>query len=155
MPSKPLAAKASVFNGNSVDDVASTVATEPDFTEEGFYNDFYKMLGFFYCDIVLGGCIWVSFGPARQEASRQRRWVQQGCAGTAGPSSGTGTSRSCASNRGEWCPTSLPRLPAGEGAEAGAGDPAPGEGAVQRPARGRWPRNPGWKIKLPWAYPKF
>ena len=28
MPSKPLAAKASVFNGNFVDDVASTVATE-------------------------------------------------------------------------------------------------------------------------------
>ena len=46
----------------------------------------------------LGGCIWASFGPALQEARRQRRWVQQGCAGAAG------TSRSCASSRGEWCP---------------------------------------------------
>ena len=47
MPSKPLAAKASVFNGNFVDDVASTVATEPDFTDshrDRFYNDFSKML---------------------------------------------------------------------------------------------------------------
>ena len=37
------AAKATVFNGNFVYDVASTVATEPelpDFIEEGFYNDF-------------------------------------------------------------------------------------------------------------------
>ena len=49
MYSKPLAAKASVFNRNFVDDVASTVA---DFTEDGFYNDFSKMLGFFYGNIV-------------------------------------------------------------------------------------------------------
>ena len=87
MPSKPLAAKASVFNiclllhdafqassrwaakssafklpkqpwtwtvfkGNFVYDIASTVATETDFTEDGFYNDFFKMLGYFYGDIV-------------------------------------------------------------------------------------------------------
>ena len=46
------AAKATVFNGNFVYDVATTVATEPDFTEDGFYSDFSKMLGFFYGDIV-------------------------------------------------------------------------------------------------------
>ena len=40
MPLKPLVAKAFVFNRNFVDDVASSVATEPDFTEDGFYNDF-------------------------------------------------------------------------------------------------------------------
>ena len=41
-----------VVVGNFVDDVVSTVATEPDFTEDGFYNDFFKMLGYFYGDIV-------------------------------------------------------------------------------------------------------
>ena len=80
MPLKPLAAKASVFNSNFVDDVGSSVATEPGFTEDGFYNDFSKMLGFFYgCYATmllhrgLAGCIWASFGPALQEASRLRR----------------------------------------------------------------------------------
>ena len=42
MPSKPRAAKASVFNGNFVDDVASTFT---DFTEDGFYNDFFHIMG--------------------------------------------------------------------------------------------------------------
>ena len=57
-PYKPLAAiclqaaKATVFNGNFVHDVASTVAREPDFTEDGFYSHFSKMLGFFYVEIV-------------------------------------------------------------------------------------------------------
>ena len=52
MPSKTLAAKASVLNCNFVGDIESSVATEPDFTEDGFYNDFSKMLGYFYGDIV-------------------------------------------------------------------------------------------------------
>ena len=52
MPMKPLAAKASVFNSNIVADVALSVATEPDFTKDGFYNDFFKMLGYFYGDIA-------------------------------------------------------------------------------------------------------
>ena len=52
MPLKPLAAKASVFNRNYEDDVASSVTTEPDFTEEEFYIQVSKMLGYFYCDIV-------------------------------------------------------------------------------------------------------
>ena len=34
MPLKPLAAKASVFNSNFVDDVAASVATEPGFSED-------------------------------------------------------------------------------------------------------------------------
>ena len=53
MPLRPLAAKAFVFNSNFVDDVASSVATEPDFTEGWFYIDFSKMLGYFYGDIVV------------------------------------------------------------------------------------------------------
>ena len=46
------AAKATVVNGNFAYDFASTDATELDFTEDGFYSDFSKMLGFFYGDIV-------------------------------------------------------------------------------------------------------
>ena len=52
MPSKHLAAKASVFDGNFVDHFASTVTTEPGFTKDGFFNDFFKMPGFFCGDIV-------------------------------------------------------------------------------------------------------
>ena len=48
MPLKPLAAKAAAFNSNYVADVASSIATEPDFTEDGFF----KMLGYFFGDIV-------------------------------------------------------------------------------------------------------
>ena len=71
----------SVFNSNFVDDVASTVATEPDFIKDWLYNDFFKMLGFFYGDVVglecasglcsdqchggIGVCIWALFWPAR------------------------------------------------------------------------------------------
>ena len=38
--------------GNLAYDFASTVAKEPDFTEDRFYSDFSKMPGFFYGDIV-------------------------------------------------------------------------------------------------------
>ena len=48
--SGPLAAKAAVFNSNYVADVASSIPMEPNFTEDGFYNDFFKMLGYFYGD---------------------------------------------------------------------------------------------------------
>ena len=35
-----------------------------EFTKDGFYNDFFKMLGYFSGDIVgrLEGCIWASYG---------------------------------------------------------------------------------------------
>ena len=77
MPLKPLAPKASVFNSNFVadHDVAPSVATEPDFTKDGFYNKFFKMLGYFYGDIAgLEGAS--SFVPAlpfllSQEARQQ------------------------------------------------------------------------------------
>ena len=52
MPLKPLAAEASVFNRNFVDYVVLSVATEPDFTEDRFYNDFSKMCGYFHGNIV-------------------------------------------------------------------------------------------------------
>ena len=44
--------KASVFNSNLVDNVMLSVVTEPDITEDRFYNDFSKMLGYLYDDIV-------------------------------------------------------------------------------------------------------
>ena len=52
MSLKPLAAKASVFNSNFVDDFVSSVSTEPDFTKDRFYIDFFKLLGYFYDNIV-------------------------------------------------------------------------------------------------------
>ena len=54
MPSKPLAAKSSVFKlpKQQSSTATSTVATEPDFTQDGFYNNFSKMLGYFYGDIM-------------------------------------------------------------------------------------------------------
>ena len=64
-PPKPLAAKASVFNVNFVDDVALTVATEPDFTAAAGL--------FLWLHRRLGGCMWASFGPALKEARQQRR----------------------------------------------------------------------------------
>ena len=52
MALKPLAAKAFLFNRNFVDDVASSITTEPDFTKDKFYIDFPKMLGYVYGEIV-------------------------------------------------------------------------------------------------------
>ena len=77
LPLKPLAAKASVFYSNYVDDVESLVATEPDFTEDGIYNDFFKVLCYFYGDIkgLEGASGLRSDQPCRslQEARQQRR----------------------------------------------------------------------------------
>ena len=75
MPLKPLAAKASVFTSDFVDDVASSVATEPDFTEDGFYNDYFKLLGYFYGDIVgLEGVSGLrSDQPCRRRVSKEAR----------------------------------------------------------------------------------
>ena len=73
---KPLAAKASVFNSNFGDDVASSVAREPDFTEDRFYNDFSNLNCWTTsmatsCHRGLGGCIWASFGqPCRRRISK-------------------------------------------------------------------------------------
>ena len=96
MPSKTLAAKASVLNRNFVGDVESSVEMEPDFTEDGFYNDFSKMLGYFYGDIVgLEGA-----SGLRSDQPCRRRVGKDEFNNAAGPSAGT--SRSCASSRGEW-----------------------------------------------------
>ena len=66
---KPLAAKASVFNSNFVADVTSSVATEPDFTEDAFYNDFFKMQGYLHL-----GFVWTSpvGGASAKEMSSTR-----------------------------------------------------------------------------------
>ena len=98
MSLKPPAAKASVFKRNFVvdvvsSDVVSSVVTEPDFTKDGFYNDFSKMLGYFYGDIVgfEGSCVLRSDQPCRKrvikgdEFNRMRRpGVSRSCAKAAG-----------------------------------------------------------------------
>ena len=90
------AAKATVVNGNFAYDFASTDATELDFTEDGFYSDFSKMLGFFYGDIVgLEG----ASGLRSDQPGRRRVGTGDQFNNAAGTSAGT--SLSCASSRGE------------------------------------------------------
>ena len=140
MPLKPLAAKASVFHSNFVDDVASKVATEPDFTEDGFYNDFSKMLGYFYGDIVgLEGASGLrSDQPCRRRVGKGDEFNKAAPAppAPAAPAPAAG-------ENGARPADELPTPPAGEGDEAGAGDPAPGEGAVPRPAAAKPGRRRG------------
>ena len=136
MPSKPLAAKASVFNGNFVDDVASTVATDPDFTEDGLYNDFLKMLGFFYGDIVgLEG----ASGLHSDQPSGCRRRVSKGDEfNKAAPARQAPAAPAPAAGENGARPTDEPPTPpSGESAEDGAGDPAPGKGAVRGTANSK------------------
>ena len=96
--------------------------TKPDFTEDRIYNDFPKMLGFIYGDIV--GQMW---------ACR----VHLGFFQTKGDefNKAASTRTSCASNceNGACHANEPPMPPAGEGAKAGAGDPARCASAVQRP----------------------
>ena len=131
MPSKTLAAKASVLNRNFVGDVESSVEMEPDFTEDGFYNDFSKMLGYFYGDIVgLEGASGLrSDQPCRRRVGKGDEFNKAAPAppAPAAPAPAAG-------ENGARPADEPPTPPAGEGAEAGAGDPAPGEGAVPRPA---------------------
>ena len=126
MPSKPLAAKASLVNSNFVDDVALTVATEPDFTEDGFNNDFFKML-FLYGDIVgLEDFFRTSpaGGVSAKEMSSTKLRAAPAPPAPAAPAPTAG-------ENGARPTDEPPTLSASEGAEAGAGDPAPEEGALR------------------------
>ena len=131
MPSKTLAAKASVLNSNLVGDVESSVATEPDFTEDEFYNDFSKMLGYFYGDIVgLEGASGLRLDqPCRRRVSKGDEFNKAAPAppAPAAPAPAAG-------ENGARPADEPPTPPSSEGAEAGAGDPAPCKGAVQLPA---------------------
>ena len=111
MPLKPLAAKASVFNRNFVDDVASSVATEPDFTEDGFYNDFSKMLGYFYGDIVgLEGASGLrSDQPCRRRVSKGDEFNKAASAPPAPPPAPAAPAPTAGEN-GARPQTFLPRL---------------------------------------------
>ena len=140
MPSKPLAAKASVFNGNFVDDVASTVATEPDFTDshrDRFYNDFSKMLAQGIVGLLLSCSMATSWAwrmhlgfvrtsPAKEMSSTRLRQGHRH----------QPLLRQQPGRMVPAPPTSLPRLPPLrqlEGAEAGTGDPAPVDSASRAP----------------------
>ena len=140
-PLKPLAAKASVFNSNFVDDVASSIATEPDFTEDGFYNDFSEMLGYFYDDTMgLEGASGLRLDqPCRRHVSKGDEFnkTAQSSPAPAAPAPAAGENGARPANE--------PPTPQDcEGAEAGA-DPAPGEGAISRPATSKPGRRRGEK----------
>ena len=140
MPLRPLAAKASGLNGNFVDDVASSVATEPDFTEDRFNINFSKMLGYFYGDIVgLEGASGLrSDHPCRRRVSKGDEFNKAAQAPQAPAAPAPAAEENGASPADE-----PPTPPASEGAEAGACDPAPCEGAVERPATSKPGRSSG------------
>ena len=148
MPLKPLAAKASVFNSNFVDDVASSVATEPGFSEDGFYNDFSKMLGYFYGDIVgLEGASGLrSDQPCRRRVSKGYEFNKAALEPPAPAAPAPAAPAQAAEENGARPAEEPPTPPAGASAsaEAEACDPAPGEGAVARPATSK----PGRRQKL-------
>ena len=74
----------------------SSVATEPDFTEDRFYIDFPKMLGYVYGDIVglEGASLLRSDQPCRRRFIKGDEFIN----------TTAGISCSCVSSRGEWCP---------------------------------------------------
>ena len=143
MPLKPRAAKAFVFNRNFIDDVASSVATEPDFTVDGFNNDFFKMLGYFYGDIrgLKGASVLRSDQPCRRRVSKGDEFNKTAQALQAPAAPALAAGENGARPTGE--PPSAPTPPACEGAEAGPGDPAPCEGAVPRHATSKPGRHSG------------
>ena len=131
-----------VFNGNFVDDVASSVVTEPDFTEDRFYIYFSKMLGCFYGNIVgLEGASGLRLDqPCRRRVSKGDEFNK------AAPAPPAPAATAPAAEENGARPVTVdepPTPPAREGAEAGAGDPAPGEGAVARPATSKPGRRRG------------
>ena len=142
---KPLAARASFFNSNFVDEVASSVATEPDFTEDGFYNYFSKMLGYLYGEIVgLEGTSGLrSDQPCRRRINKGDEFNKAAPAPPA-PVAPEPAARENGARPADEPPTP----PGGEGAGAGAGDPAPGEGAVPRPATSKPGRRRGEKYSV-------
>ena len=56
----------------------SSVATEPDFTEDGFYIDFPKMLGYVYCNIVgfKGASVLRSDQPCRRRVIKGDEFIK-------------------------------------------------------------------------------
>ena len=146
MPSKRLAAKSSVFklpkqgssivNGNFVYDCAMTVATKPDLTKDGFYNNFFKMLGYYNGDIVgLEGASGLrSDQPGRRRVGKGDEFNKAAPAlpAQAAPAPAAG-------KNGARPADELPTPPAGEGAEAGPCNPAP----VPRPAAAKPGRRRG------------
>ena len=129
MALKPLAAKAFVFNRNFVDDVVSRDG--PDFTEDGFYINFAKMLGYVYGDIVgfEGASVLRSDQPCRRRIIKGDEFIKtaQAPPASAAPAQAAGENGACPSEE-------PPTPPASEGAKAVAGDPAPCEDTVQSPA---------------------
>ena len=122
MALKPLAAKTFVFNRNFIDDVASSVAMEPDFTEDRFNINFPKMLGYFYGDIVgsEGASVLCSDQPCRRSIINGDEFNKTALAlqASAAPAPASWENGARPANEP---PTPL----ASEGAQAGTGDSEP------------------------------
>ena len=136
MPSKPLAAKSSVFK---LPKQRSSTATSfmmsrrqslrNQTSSKTDYNDFSKLLGYFYDDIV---GLEVASGLRSDHPCRRRVGNGDEFNKAAPAPSAPAAPAPAAGENGARPADEPPTPPAGEGAEAG--DPAPGEGAVPRPA---------------------
>ena len=118
----------------------SSVATEPDFTEDGFYIDFPKMLGYVYGDIVgfVGASLLRSEQPCRRRVIKEDEFIM-----TAPAPPASAAPAPAAGENGARPAEEPPTPPGSEGAEAVAGDPAPCEGAAQCPATSKLGRRHG------------
>ena len=107
----------------------SSVATEPDFTEDGFYIDFSKMpvLGYVFGDIVgfEGASLLRSDQPCRRHVIKKDELIM-----TAPAPPASAAPAPAAGENGARPAEEPPTPPASEGAKAVAGDPAPCEGAA-------------------------
>ena len=109
-------------------------------SEDGFCNDFSKMLGCFYGDIVglEDGSGLRLDQPCRMRVSKGDEFNK---AEPAPPA--PGTPAPAARKNGARPADEPPTPPAGEGAEAGDCDPAPGEGAMRSTANSKPGRSRG------------
>ena len=95
------------------------------------YNDFSKMLGYFYGDIV---GLEVASGLRSDHPCRRRVGNGDEFNKAAPAPSAPAAPAPAAGENGARPADEPPSTQAGEGSEDGAGDPAPGKGAVPRPA---------------------
>ena len=100
----------------------SSVATEPDFTEDRFYIDFPKMLGYVYGDIVglERASVLRSDQPCRRRFIKGDEFIK-----TVPAQQASAAPAPAARENGARPSEEPPTPPAGEGAKAGVCDPAP------------------------------
>ena len=87
----------------------SSVATEPDFTEYGFYIDFSKLLGYVYGDIVgfEGASLLRSDQPCRRRVIKEDEFIMTAPA----PPASAAPAQAAGDTAGRMAPSPLKSLP--------------------------------------------